>query len=125
MEKDQSHMPVDSEEMPDKKGISYTELLPVKILKNAIKAVPAVRYALGIAGVAAAVSIVAGLGMDYRVAVFGTLIMFGLMFILVMFSSFAKESRKTTRPFALVLSWAFLVLTILASVFLMTSSSSR
>jgi len=44
--------------------------------------VPAVKFALGVAGVAAVVAIVGGFE-DYRVAVFGTTIMFGLMFVLL------------------------------------------
>ena len=44
-------------------------------LKEAIRAVPAVKYAMGVGGVAAVVAIVAGLKIDYRVAVFGTVIL--------------------------------------------------
>jgi len=59
---------------------------PGSFLKEAIKAVPAVKYALGVGGIAAVVAIIAGFHLDYRVAVFGTVIVFALMFVLLVFA---------------------------------------
>jgi hypothetical protein len=92
----------------------------LSVLKDAIRAVPAVRYALGIAGVGAGGALVAGFFHDYKVAIFGTLIMIAFMFVLVAFSAFTKYAPKTLRPLVLCLAWAFVVLTILASIFLLT-----
>jgi hypothetical protein len=58
---------------------------PVEVLKRPTKAVPAVKYALGIAGIVAAIAIVAGFRINFRIAVFGTVIMFVLMTVLVVF----------------------------------------
>lgn len=83
---------------------------PHGILNQAIRAVPAIKYALGVAGIGAAVAIVAGFSIDYKVAVLGTLIMFGLMFGLVLFSSFSSNSPASLRPLALTLAWTFVLL---------------
>jgi hypothetical protein len=98
------------------------DLNPYKLLKDAMKAVPSVRYALGVAGVASVVVIIAGFKLDYRVAVFGTIIVLGLMFLLLIFSSIAtKSAAKSLRKPALTLAWAFLLLSILGSTFLLSS----
>lgn len=98
------------------------ELSPYKLLKEAVKAVPATRYAVGIAGIASVVAIIAGIIKDYRVAVFGTLIILVLMFILLVFSSIAtKRSKKSLHLPAMVLTWAFVIMSIMVSTLLATS----
>lgn len=94
---------------------------PKGILRQAIQAVPAVKYALGVAGMAAAVAIVAGFSVDYKVAVLGTIIMFGLMFGLVAFSSIAFNSTAALRPLALFLAWTFVLLIAATSLCIFTS----
>ena len=61
---------------------------PLSILREAIKAVPAVRFALGVAGIAAAIALVAGF-LDLRIALIGIPIVFVFMVILVIFSKLA------------------------------------
>ncbi len=68
-------------------------LSPVQVLIDAQKAVPAVRYAAGVAGIAAVVAIVAGFQLDPRIAVFGTIIVLGLMFVLVILSALVAPRR--------------------------------
>lgn len=97
------------------------DISPIKVLKEAQKSIPAVKYAGGVAGVAAVVAIVAGFQLDYRIAVFGTIIVLGLMFVLVIFSSFVAHSGPSTLVLASVAAWSFLLLTIATSLFLMTS----
>lgn len=94
---------------------------PIRILKDAQESIPAVRYAAGVAGLAAVVAIVAGFQLDYRVAVFGTLVVFGLMFVLLIFSSLVSHSGPALVGPARFAAWSFLVLTVAASLFLMTS----
>ena len=85
---------------------------PFKLLREAIKAVPSVKYALGLGGVAAVVAIVlSGLKLDPKTAVFGTLLAFVGMVVLVVFSVLATTRAGLALP-ALVLCWAFLVLTV-------------
>lgn len=93
---------------------------PIEILRAAIRAVPAIKYALGVAGIAAAVAIVAGFTIGYKVAVLGTVIMLGFMFCLVLFSSFAQYGAASTRPLALTLAWTFVLLTSMSGLFIVT-----
>ena len=93
---------------------------PSVILKNAIEAVPAVKYASGVAGIAAAVALVAGLITNYKIAVFGIILMLGLMTVLVVFSSLAQAAPGDIRILALLLAWAFVILIIATSSFIFT-----
>ena len=94
---------------------------PVEILRDAQKSVPAVKYAGGIAGVAAVVAIVAGFQLDFRIAIFGTIIVLGLMFVLVIFSFFVAHSGPSLVILSTVAAWSFLLLTIAVSILLVTS----
>lgn len=95
---------------------------PLKLLRAAIAAVPAVKYALGIAGIAAVVAIVLGLRLNPQVAVFGTLIVLGLMFILVVFSRYAGQASVDgfLGP-ASLLVWFYALAVIVTTVLFMTS----
>jgi hypothetical protein len=94
---------------------------PLDILKDAIKAVPAVRYALGIAGIAAVIAIVAGFQIDYRVAVLGVIIILVLMFGLVVFAWFAEHSTDSAiRPLSLFLAWVAVLLVSATGVCIFT-----
>lgn len=97
---------------------------PVEILRQAIKAVPAVRYALGVAGLAAVVVIVAGFNIDYRIAVFGVVIVLILMTVLVVFAYLVKVAEGISASLAaaaLFLVWAAIALVIATASFLFTS----
>jgi hypothetical protein len=96
---------------------------PIAILKEAQKAVPAVKFALGVAGIAAAVALVVGVIKDVKVAIFGTIIMLGLMFILLVFSSIArKATSKVTQGFAYILAGFFVLMIMGTTFFLFTSA---
>ena len=94
---------------------------PLRLLRDAQKAVPATRYAAGLLGVAAVVAIVAGFQIDPRIAVFGTVIVLGLMFVLVVFGAIAAHASTALLPLALVAAWSFVLLAIVTSSLLMTS----
>jgi hypothetical protein len=91
------------------------------VLREAIKAVPAVKFALGVAGVAAAFALVRGFISDMRVAFIGILVMFVLMFLLVIFSAFSKTAAKDLRIFILPVAWTFVGLTIVVPILLVAS----
>ena len=98
---------------------------PLRLLKEAIKAVPAVRYALGVAGIAAVVAIVLGLKLGPEVAVFGTLIVLGLMFILVLFSQYAgskvaggADTNVMFGPITLLVWFYTIALVLVTSLFI-------
>jgi hypothetical protein len=96
-------------------------LAPYRILREATQAVPAVRYALGVAGIIAVVAIVSAFGIGYRVAFVGALLTLVLMVALVVF---AKLTTTAPRHFLMpvqVLMWSFLVLCIATAVLMFTS----
>ena len=106
----------------DSRRKSWLENLPAyRVLTEAIRAVPPVRYALGVAGVVAVLGIVAALGVDLRVAAFGTPILLVLMVVLVVFRHVASAARARLALPALVFVWSSLILTITAVVLVLTS----
>jgi hypothetical protein len=95
---------------------------PLSMLHEAIKAVPAVKYALGIAGLISVIAIVTGgLKIDLRVAVFGTIVMLVLMTMLVVFAKLAFASQKQFVLPLTVFTWFSLVLTMLTAIALFLS----
>jgi tetratricopeptide (TPR) repeat protein len=93
---------------------------PLRILQDAIEAVPPVRYALGIAGIASAVALVRALGISLRVAFVGTVVMLLLMTVLVVFARLASLAKGLLRLPALVLTWFSLVLLMVVSALLVS-----
>ena len=96
---------------------------PLKILQEAIKAVPAMRYALGVAGILAVVAIAAAFKLDPKVAVFGAIITLGLMVVLVIFAKLATVASKHFLIPVLVMMWSFLVLIIAQAALLFSAVS--
>lgn len=90
---------------------------PTIFLREAIKAVPAVKYALGVGGIVAAVAIVYSFQIDPRVAFVGTLITFLLMGILVVFARMTAISGTRMHIPALAFTWFVLL------IFMATSGS--
>jgi hypothetical protein len=91
------------------------------ILNKAIKAVPAVKYALGIAGIVAGIAIVASMHTSYTLAAFGTVIMLILMTVLVVFARVTKTINIGMQTPALVFTWFALLLTMATAFLLFTS----
>jgi hypothetical protein len=99
----------------------WSNLPAARVLGEAIQAVPQVKYALGVAGIVAAVAIVRSFGLDLRIAAFGAVVTLVLMACLVIF---AKLSRLAPPHFvapALAMVWACLVLVISTAVLLFCS----
>jgi TonB-like protein len=94
---------------------------PISVLKQAIKSVPAVKYALGIAGVIAVIAIIQGFKIDFRIAVFGGVIMFLLMTLLLIFANLAVEQKGIFHLPALVFMWFSLVLVMATALALFCS----
>ena len=95
---------------------------PLQIIKDAIKAVPAVRFALGVAGIAAVVALVLGLKLNPAVAVFGTLIVLGLMFVLVLFSQYAGTAESTVMVGPItVLVWFYVIALMVVTALFISS----
>ena len=94
---------------------------PLKILKDAIRAVPAVKYALGVAGIISVIAIVAALKIDFRIAVFGTIIMLVLMVVLIIFAKLSEAPKKYFTIPIIIFMWFALFLTMITAIFLFTS----
>jgi len=93
---------------------------PLLLLRGAIKSVPAVKYASGIVGIAAAVAIVLGIIRDPKIAFFGIAIMLALMFILVIFA-YASKDIPGIRWIAALLAWGIAILFIGTLIAVFTS----
>lgn len=86
-------------------------ITPGCLLRIAIQAVPSLRYALGVGGIAAVVAIVlSSLKLSAQTAVLGTLAVLVFMVTLLLFSHLAASRRALYLP-AKVLCWAFLLIT--------------
>ena len=103
----------------EKQKTILLEAFPV--LKAAIKKVPAVKYALGLSGIVAAMAIIRTLVTDWRVAVFGLIIMLVLMAVLLLFARLAAISGPHVRAAALSLMWFSLALFCASGILLFTS----
>jgi hypothetical protein len=97
-----------------------SEINPQNILATAIRKVPAVRYALGIAGVAAAVALVLGLLRDIRIAFFGIAFALALMIVLLIFSHMVQD-LPGKRWMAAFLAW--IVITLFSAMLVTTFTS--
>jgi hypothetical protein len=84
---------------------------PLAILRESIRSVPAaVKYALGVAGLASVIAIVRSLSIDYRVAVFGTILVLLLVALLVVFARLSRLTAPGFRLLAMVFTWFALIL---------------
>lgn len=95
--------------------------IPMRLLNAAIKAVPSLKYALGVLGIVSAIAIIKTLGIDFRAAAFGTVVMLVLMVAIVVFAALTGTKSPHMRLAALVMLWSFLILTISSAALLFTS----
>jgi hypothetical protein len=94
---------------------------PVTVLRSAVRAVPAVRYALGVAGIVSVIAIVKAFHLNLALAAFGTVVMFVLMTTLVIFARLSQFGSAALQRPALVFTWFCLLLTMAAALLLFTS----
>src|SRR5271166_3910613 len=91
-------------------------------LREAIKAVPQVRWALGVLAVAAAASLGFGLFANQFVAIAGTFVMLLLMVILLVFArGVATLARTSMKIPALFFMWSAMILTVGPATLAITS----
>lgn len=92
---------------------SPSDLTPLGLLRASIDAVPVMKYAVAVGGVAGLVSVVLlAWKVPGETAVFGTLIGIIFMVIMIIIGAIGKLKVPHLVPLALVLAWSFLVLTI-------------
>jgi hypothetical protein len=92
------------------------KIFKFKILKEAIKAVPIMKYALAVLGLASVVSIIHGFGIDFDTVIVHCVIILVVMFLLLLIAFFANQVKKTKEKWAKILVqvgvWAFSIMTI-------------
>lgn len=103
-------------------NLAIGSVTPWTVFTVALKAVPALRYALAVLGIVSAIAIIKGFGVDFQTAVYGTIIMLILMVALVVFAALTKVRSPQVRWGALLLMWSFLLITILSAALLFTSA---
>ena len=94
---------------------------PLTVLQEAIRAVPAVRYALGVAGIVAVVALVRAFRLDFKVAIFGTITTLAFMVALVVFAKLTTTAKKHFLGPVLIMMWAFLIMVISSAALLFSS----
>lgn len=94
---------------------------PLNILRESIKAVPSVKYALAILGIFCVIVIVASFGIDYRVAIFGVIIIIILMIVMLVFARASAASSRTYVFPAVVFIWFGTLFFMAISIILLTS----
>jgi hypothetical protein len=96
---------------------------PFRILQEATKAVPAMRYALALTGILAVVAIAKASQVDARVSVFGAIITLGLMVAMVVFARLTRIAPSHFLKPVLVMMWSFLVLVVAQAALLFSAVS--
>lgn len=94
---------VDSMEIPTGPG-------PMGVLREAIKAVPALRYGLASVGIVAAVVVALKLASDVKVAMFGVMAAIVIMVVVVVFARLASPHTKNRHATEFVLLWYALIM---------------
>jgi tetratricopeptide (TPR) repeat protein len=82
------------------------------ILQAAVVAVPSMKYAVAVGGLAAIVSLViVGLGLDAKTAIIGSIVVVGFMVVMVVFAQLAANGPGF-KILATILAWVFSLLTV-------------
>ena len=89
---------------------------PVSALKEAVKAVPAMKYALAVLGLVAVVATIAAWRVNFKVAVFGAVIILILMVAVLVFARLTAIGAGFFLLPALILLYTFVVLTTATGV---------
>jgi hypothetical protein len=94
----------------------------LRIIRESIKAVPAMKYALAVAGILAVVALAGAFRLSPPMAVFGAVVTLVLMVAVVIF---ARLTMTAPRHFFLpvqIMTWAFLLVTVATAFLLFTSA---
>ncbi len=96
---------------------------PFKILNAAIQKVPFVKYALGVAGVAAAIAIIKSFGIENysSIPVISILIMLGFMVLLFLFASLTRVNDRPLKIAGYILIYTTVTITCVSSILLASS----
>jgi hypothetical protein len=93
----------------------------IRIIREGTKAVPAVKYALGVAAIVAVVALVVSFKIDLRVALWGSIVLMALMIFLVLFAKLAATAPGEFKAPVKIMMWFFALLFIVICSLLTTS----
>jgi len=89
---------------------------PATLLVRAVGAVPAMKYAVAVAGLAATVALAAALHLRYPVVMIGSLFVVALMYVILSYSRFATRRGAGSDLLNLTVAWIFCGLVVLSGV---------
>jgi len=95
---------------------------PISALKEAVKAVPAMKYALAVLGLVAVVAIIAAWRVNFTVAVFGAVIILIFMVAVLVFARLTAIGAGFFLLPALILLYTFVLVTAATGVLLFTAA---
>ncbi len=98
---------------------------PLSALKEAVRAVPAMKYALAVLGVIAVVAITLAWEIDRYVAIFGAVIVLILMVTVLVFARLSVLAHRYFVLPALVLMWTFVLVVAATAVTLFSAAAFR
>jgi hypothetical protein len=91
------------------------DISPMTVIREAIRVVPAVKYALAVGGVLSVVALVKIYGLEPKIAFFGLIITFAFMGIMLVFAHATKLHGSSLAKPAMVFVWFTLVMFMLIS----------
>lgn len=94
---------------------------PYKIINDAIKQLPSLKYALGVLAIVSVIAIALSFGIDNRVAIIGSLLVIFLMVLLLIFSRLVSGAKKEFYLPAVILLWFVLIASIITMSLMITS----
>lgn len=95
---------------------------PFKVLTASVRSLPAMKYALAVAGLAAVVALVSAFRLSPAIAVIGSVVVIALMVVVFLFVRLtATASRHFFMP-VMVMMWALLALFVATATLLFTSA---
>lgn len=96
---------------------------PILILREAMKKIPVLKYALGVAGMGAVIAIIDRFKIgDAKIPWIAILILFGFMILLLVFSSFLKSKDPYLRVAGYILIYTTLIIVCTVSILFVTSA---
>ena len=99
---------------PQSPGWAADKPTPWNVLQAAIKAVPAVRFALGVVGLTATAAIGASFFQSFASAVVGTVVVFVLAVLLFLFSRVTQAAKGLVMWPAMVLTWSLTLIFVIS-----------
>jgi hypothetical protein len=108
------------EKTDDERKRKLEDASPLGVLRAAIKAVPAVRYALGAAGISAAAAIALAFFNSPGKAFVGTIAMFVMMILLAVFAVMVRAGGALMYP-GIVLAWAMTLIFVSSMTLFVTT----